>query len=83
MRAIGEIAPLNAPGPRMRARRSIVGKSMAAKLNGGVTEVTERVHLCEIAVIFAAAALLPHQGRPKKRVAGASPGPCRREVAPI
>jgi hypothetical protein len=82
MRAIGEIAPLNAPAADA-VRRPIAGKSMAAKLNGGVTEVTERLHLCEIAVIFAAAALLPHQGSPKNEWQARHTVACRRAVAPI
>ncbi|MEH2533760.1 hypothetical protein V1277_006944 [Bradyrhizobium sp. AZCC 1588] len=53
MRAIGEIASRNAPGRGCAPGVRSSGKSTAAKLNGGVTEVTEWVHLPEIAAMFA------------------------------
>jgi hypothetical protein len=71
----------------MRGRCPIIVKSTAAKLNGGVTPVTEGVHLREIVVICGASERagggLPRENTSKMTGRARHTVACRREVTPI
>jgi hypothetical protein len=81
---ISEIGSRDALGPAdARALRSIVVKSTAAKLNEDGTAASDRVHLREIAVIFAASGASGVRKRAKEGWQARHTVACRREVAPI
>jgi len=72
---ISEIGSRDALGPAdARALRSIVRDSTVAKLNAGGMAVSDRVHLREIAVIFASRGAWTRPKTRQKGVAGASHG---------
>ena len=81
---ISEIGSRDALGPAdARALRSIAVQSTAAKLNADGTAASDRVHLREIAVIFAPVARARARKHAKNGWQARHTVACRREVAPI
>jgi hypothetical protein len=81
---VSEIGSRDALGPAdARALRSIIVKSTAAKLNGDGMAASDRVHLREIAVIFAPSGASAARKRAKNGWQARHTVACRREVTPI